>query len=416
MTARIRILFVDDEPNVLAAIQRMLRAKRADWDMAFAESGAQALVLFEEKPFDVIVSDIRMPGMDGAQLLSRIKELYPGVVRIALSGQVDLNEVMRTIKPVHQYISKPCEANHLISRVEGAINSRDILTDPKMQELVSEVEMLPVIPKVFQLVQEELGREEPSIDRVASFIAMDVGLVAKILNLVNSPYFGLPAQIDSIFQAITLLGLETLSALILSAHLFSMHDSTSLPEFSLDLLWEHSLRVSNIAYLIAQCEKLDVTTRNQARMAGFLHDVGKLILADAFPAKYGLALLRASEQKKSVYQCEAEIFGTTHAQTGAYLMGLWGMSSHVVHGIGLHQHYEALDMSVPMLVHIANVIDHHCVIINEDYARVGINKKMFALDGCDALLMTWVDYVSRHWEGMEDFRGVDDDLLAQLRK
>merc|ERR1711879_767591 len=107
MNKHISILFVDDEPNVLAAIKRMLRNQKKEWDIHFAYSGDEALELFKKNNFDVVISDIKMPGMDGAELLTRIKEKYSGVIRIALSGQVDLTEVVRSIRAVHQYISKP---------------------------------------------------------------------------------------------------------------------------------------------------------------------------------------------------------------------------------------------------------------------------------------------------------------------
>lgn len=415
MTQKISVLFVDDEENVLAAIKRMLRYKRNDWFMEFAESGQKALALFEKTEFDVIVSDIRMPGMDGAELLNKIKDLYPNVIRIALSGQVDLNEVIRSIRAVHQYISKPCEADELVDKVEGAITSRKVLTDPQMQSLVTEIDALPVIPKVFQSIQEELRLDEPSVDKVAEFISMDVGLVAKILKLVNSPYFGLPSYIDSAYQAITMLGLETIKALVLSTHLFSMYDEKQLPHFSLNLLWEHCFRVSKIAQLIGQCEKIDKRVVAQARMAGLLHDVGKLILANQFPKRYEEVLKRVAETKAPVCQCEMEVFGTTHAQIGAYLMGLWGMSSNVVHGIGYHHLGDIYDFNVPTLVAVANVIDHHCVIIHPDYVKIGINEKILPQDQRGELLEKWINYVKDNWSGMDEFQILDGELLAQLR-
>lgn len=415
MTHKISVIFVDDEENVLAAIRRMLRSKRSQWDMEFAESGQKALTLFENTKFDVIVSDIRMPGMDGAELLNKVRELYPKVVRIALSGQVDLNEVIRSIRAVHQYISKPCEADELVEKVEGAIKAREILTNQKMQSLVTEIDALPVIPKVFQSIQDELRLEEPSIEKVAEFISMDVGLVAKILKLVNSPYFGLPSYIDSIFQAITMLGLETIKALILSSHLFSMYDEKQLPHFSLSLLWEHSFRVSNIARLIAQCEELDKEVVNQARMAGLLHDVGKLILANHFPERYKQVLAIVAEKETTISACEMEVFGTTHAHLGAYLMGLWGMSPVVVYGIGHHHQYEAYDLSAPMLVAVANAIDHHSVVIHPEYVRIRISNAIIPHDQRGKLFKKWVGYIKDNWGDLENFKALDGELLAQLR-
>ncbi|WP_031485176.1 response regulator [Maridesulfovibrio frigidus] len=411
----ISVLFVDDEPNVLTSIKRMLRFKRNEWDIEFAESGEEALDLFDKKIFDVVVSDIRMPGMDGAELLTRLKDEYPGVIRIALSGQVGLSEVVRSIRAVHQYISKPCDAETLVTKIESALKSREILTDPAMQRLVTEIDALPVIPSVFKSIEDELRKEEPSISKIANLISKDVGLVAKILKLINSPYFGLPSNIKSISQAISLLGLETIKTLILGTHLFSMYDEKALPKLSLSLLWEHSFRVSNIARLIAEKENLDKNTIIQVRMAGLLHDVGKLILAYSFPEKYSQVLDKIRETKDPINRCELSVFGTTHAQIGAYLMGLWGMSGEVVHGIGYHHSYDKCDLSIPMIVSVADMIDHQCVIINPDYGRIVIDESVLP-PSSNAKLEEWISHISLHWQGITDFNVLDSDVIEHLRK
>jgi len=415
MSNKVRVLFVDDEPNVLAAIRRMLRSKHKEWEMAFAESGEDALVLFEKQSFDVIVSDIRMPKMDGAELLQKVKDAYPSTIRIALSGQVGLNEVVRSIRAVHQYISKPCDAEDLIEKIESALKSRKILNDPMMQELVTEIDALPVIPNVFKEIEEELRAPEPSINKVADLISMDVGLVAKTLKLINSPYFGLPSQIDSIFQAITMLGLDTIKALVLGTHLFSMYDENLLPNFSLSMLWEHSFRVSNIARLIAEYEGMSRDQVVQARMTGLLHDVGKLVLANSFPERYKRVLDNVSDVKRTIYDCEQEEFGTTHAEIGAFLMGLWGMPGDLVHGIGYHHSYDLYDLSSPMLVSVADLIDHHCVVINEEYIRPSIPIELTVHSGADKI-KEWVLHVSENWQGVVEFNVLDSDMLEQLRK
>jgi len=374
MTQKLNILFVDDEPNVLAAIKRMLRSRHNEWHMEFAESGAAALEMFRKKGFDVIVSDIRMPGMDGAELLTHIKMLSPGTIRIALSGQVDLNEVIRSIRTVHQYISKPCDADRLVGKIEGALASRDILTDERLVNLVTEIDALPVMPKVFQEIEAELEQAEPSIEKIAALITQDVGLVAKIIKLVNSPFFGLPANITSVHKAITMLGLETIKALILSTHLFVMYDNDELPKFNIHMLWDHCFRVSNIARLIAEYEGLDNNTVTRCRMAGLLHDVGKLILANYYPDQYARVLDRTRREGGPIVEVEKAVFGTTHAEVGAYLMGLWGVNGEVVHGIGHHHGYEETDMSVAMLLSVADVIDHHCVVFNDNYSKIELNR------------------------------------------
>jgi YesN/AraC family two-component response regulator len=82
------ILFVDDEPNLIDGLRRMLRSFRQRWNIAFATSGSEALELMSQRPFDVIVSDMRMPGMDGRQLLEEVEKRHPQTVRVVLSGSV----------------------------------------------------------------------------------------------------------------------------------------------------------------------------------------------------------------------------------------------------------------------------------------------------------------------------------------
>jgi putative nucleotidyltransferase with HDIG domain len=411
---KIRLLFVDDENNVLAALRRMLRNKKDDWDMVLVNSSQAALEALKKASFDVIVSDIKMPGMDGAELLTRVKDAYPGTIRIALSGQVDLNEVIRSIRSVHQYISKPCTAEALVARIEGALKSKEVLTDPQMLNLVTEIDALPVIPKVFQEIREELAKPEPSIDRIADSITQDVGLMAKILKLVNSPFFGLPAHIDSMHKAITMLGLETIKALILSTHLFTSYDGHALSGLKLNMLWEHCFRVANIARLIAECDKSPKSVIVNCRMAGLLHDVGKLILISCFPDRYGQVLNTARKEGGPVCEIERQVFGTTHAEMGAYLMGLWGMSPEVVHAIGYHHSHRPSDGYVANVVTAANAIDHHCVVFHKDYSRIRIkgatSPRMFE----EERLHRWLDYVADHWADIDDFNCADDNLLNDI--
>jgi putative nucleotidyltransferase with HDIG domain len=411
---KIRLLFVDDETNVLAALRRMLRNKRDDWDMVLVNSSQAALEAMEENRFDVIVSDIKMPGMDGAELLTRVKGAYSGTIRIALSGQVDLNEVIRSIRSVHQYISKPCTAEALIARIEGALQSKSVLTDPEMLKLVTEIDALPVIPKVFQDIRDELAKPEPSIDRIADSITQDVGLMAKILKLVNSPFFGLPTHIDSMHKAITMLGLETIKALILSTHLFTSYDGDALSGLNLNMLWEHCFRVANIARLIAECDKSDKNVIVNCRMAGLLHDVGKLILINYFPKRYAQVLDSARKNGGPVSRIEREVFGTSHAEMGAYLMGLWGMSPEVVHAIGYHHDHRSSGEYIANVVTAANAIDHHCVVFHKDYSRIRIREDIAPQLFEQTRLHKWLDYIDERWEDMDDFNCADENLLNDI--
>src|SRR5688572_86255 len=105
-----RILFVDDESRVLDGLARMLRGRRNVWNMSFAVGGAAALKRLDTETFDVVVSDLRMPDIDGLAVLTYARDKQPGAVRIALSGQTDLRMLTQTVSIVHQLLAKPCDA------------------------------------------------------------------------------------------------------------------------------------------------------------------------------------------------------------------------------------------------------------------------------------------------------------------
>lgn len=115
---RLRILFVDDEPRVLRGLERTLGALREEWEMAFADGGASALSLCAgSTPFDVVVSDIRMPGIDGVALLREVRTLLPAAARIALTGHADQDESLRDL--VHGFLAKPCDPRELRTVIEA---------------------------------------------------------------------------------------------------------------------------------------------------------------------------------------------------------------------------------------------------------------------------------------------------------
>jgi DNA-binding NtrC family response regulator len=117
-----RILFVDDEQRVLDGLRRMLRTMRAEWEMEFACDGLSALETLDKQAFDVIVTDMRMPEMDGSVLLSEVLAKHPALLRVALSGQSDMESKVCASGLVHSYLSKPCPMAELTGTVKGLLH------------------------------------------------------------------------------------------------------------------------------------------------------------------------------------------------------------------------------------------------------------------------------------------------------
>ncbi|WP_339731987.1 response regulator [uncultured Gimesia sp.] len=354
-----RILFVDDEPNVLDGIRRMLHRKRKEWEIHFAPSAAEALLLFEQAPFDVVVSDMRMPQMDGAELLNRIAASYPDTVRMILSGQSDKEAILRAIPVTHQYISKPCDANILQNQIHRSICLRKRVDHKLVRRAVSQITRLPSLPDLYQKICDIARSENAGIKDAIDVIQQDAAMSAKVLQLVNSSYFGIAREISSISQAISLLGMETLKSLVLSIGIFDDHPPVNLADFSLKKLMNHSVACGTLAKKIAYSETGDSDLAEHAFTAGLLHDLGKLLLATELP-KLVIKTIKVTKTDMITFS-EAELLseGFSHADVSGYLIGLWKLPMPVVEAVTFHHSPQMLlseTLTPALAVYAANII------------------------------------------------------------
>jgi len=330
------LLLVDDEPMVLSGLRRGLRSMRDEWEMEFAASGEEALRAMATQSFDVIVTDMRMPGMDGAQLLNEVRRRSPQTIRVVLSGQCDRETILRAVGATHQYVSKPCDARQLRDTIKQAVALRSQLETANLAKIVSQLKTIPSLPASFQAMMEELGRSEPRLNKLATLVSRDMGMAAKCLQLVNSAFFGLRSPVSNPLQALSLLGLDTLKSLILSSHIFSAFKTGLFDAREIGWLWEHSFAVSICARRIAETEGASPKQIDDAVAAGLLHDTGKLVLASCMASEYRMVLDLATSMKLSLIDAEREVLGCGHAEVGAYLLGLWGLPDPIVEAVAFH--------------------------------------------------------------------------------
>jgi HD-like signal output (HDOD) protein len=384
-----RILFVDDEKNVIQGLKRMLHSMRHEWDMGFAMSGQDALDILDRDRYDVLVTDMRMPGMSGAQLLNEVMHRYPHMVRIVLSGNADQEMILKSVRSAHQYLSKPCSPEILKSTVARAHALRGVLADDSLKGLVSGIETLPSLPSLYVEIMEALQSPSSSLKEVGEIISKDLGMTAKILQMVNSAFFGLSRQVSDPSQAVNLLGIETIKALVLSIQIFSLFDQESCPSFSLDRLWNHSMLTGSFAKLIAREEGQNASIVWDSYTAGMLHDLGKLLLSTNSSQQYQSALSVAENENRSIWEVEQEMFGISHAELGAYLTGLWGLRDSVVEAIAYHNRPErcvAREFAPLTAVHVADALAHEgrgnqpgetASCVNSNYlAQVGVTERL----------------------------------------
>ncbi|MFP5259675.1 MAG: HDOD domain-containing protein [Acidobacteriota bacterium] len=379
-----RILFVDDEPNALAALRRMFHDMRQAWDMDFAADGRVGLALMAEEPYDVVVADVRLPGLEGDVFLQAAQDLNPGAIRIVLSGESDRDLILRTVRPAHQFLRKPCQPGELRAVVSRCLDLREVFLDERVKGVVARLDHLPVAPRLYSALLDLLSQEYPSMQAVADLIAKDVGMTAGMLKLVNSAFFGRRAPVSSPARAVELLGLEVVKALVLGVELFGRFDKEAFADFDLEKLWSHCLGTARLAREIAVLEDAPGAVREDCSIAGLLHDVGKLVMASSFPELYRDVLAAAQAGEGTVLDMEHRFFGASHAEVGAYLLGLWGVSDAVVRAVYLH-HEPGRDRHAgfsPLLaVHAANRLEHELVVVSRDFAMNPLDELYLTASG-----------------------------------
>ena len=384
-----RVLFVDDEPKILDGLRRMLHPQRHQWEMAFASGGEAALALMEASPFDVIVSDMRMPGIDGATLLCRVREVYPHMVRIVLSGHQEFSTALRVVTVAHQFLDKPCDAGTLRVAIERACHLKALHSDESIRRIVTSLGGLPSVPRTYEALTRELADPDGSIQKVAKIIEEDVGVSAKVLQLVNSAFFGSAYSVTNIQSAVSYLGINTLKNLVLSVEIFrAFKPERALPGFSVEQLQHHAQLTAHIATLLPVPKHL----AEIALVAGMLHDVGKLIVAWKLSEPFAKVLAEAARARCPVHTVEQRENGFSHAEIGGYLLGLWGLPCTLVEAVALHhrpnrvphQHLDAISA-----VYVANLLAHELEqasgggppVYNlddyqEDLAKLGVEKSL----------------------------------------
>jgi HD-like signal output (HDOD) protein len=381
----IRVIFVDDEPRVLEGLKRMLRPKRNEWQMTFVGSAAEALSALKKEPCEVVVTDMRMPGMNGAELLEIVQREYPDTIRLILSGQAETESVMKALGVSHQFLSKPCDAEILQGTISRAFALRDLAGSEQVKTLVARINKLPTLPTSYQRLVEVLKSPNSSIDDVAEIISTDPAMTARLLKLVNSAYFGLQKPVADVARAGALLGLDRIMALVLGQGIFSDCDVPKVDGFSMEALWQHSVSTAAAAHRIATAEKLERDVVAAAFLAGMLHDIGKLVLAMGLPEQYTRVLKQASTGRPGeLQQMEMLELGASHTDVGAYLVGLWGLPNTIAEAIAYHEEpsqARASAFGLPGIVHAADRLVYRPDITDPRSPELGLDLPHFEKHG-----------------------------------
>ncbi len=349
-------MFVDDDAHVLESLRDALRPWRSEWRPAFAASGHSALELLAEESFDVVVTDMRMPEMDGAMLLGHVRAMQPDAVRIILSGSTQTEVVSRAAGVAHRFLAKPCDVAELARVVAEATVLGEATDASPLHQAASGATALPAAPALYCQLVALLAGDSAGMCDVARLVERDVAVTARLLQLANSAFFGLPRAVTRVDEAVTFLGLATIKAIVLSGEsLAAFRPPRTIEHFSLEDLDRHSVAVAGLARRLVPRGR----AQDEACAAGMLHDIGWLVLAAQAPDYLEELLAAAHREGRPPHELERERGATSHAEVGAHLLALWGLSDTLVAAVERHHLPPAADggeLDSAAAVHLADAL------------------------------------------------------------
>lgn len=358
---QLSLLVVDDERAVVEGLRRALMLERPEWDVVVADSGAAALAAIRERRFDAVITDMRMPGVSGADVLKEVREAQPDCIRVVLTGYADQAMLNRCLGVAHQCLSKPCHADAIGRVVEAARQREARGAVPLVRKMVGSLERLPSMPSIYAEMLQALRNPEVEVDEIGRLVARDAGLSSKLLQLVNSAFFGLSRPIANPGEAVSYLGMETIRSLVLSVGVFSTYTATEVPGLDLAREWWHALTTAELARRIVRAEGGTARMADEAYVGGLLHDAGRMVLAFNCRAAFEEINRRLeSGEFGCATAAEEAVLGCNHADIAGYLFGLWGLPPAVVEAISMHHHPGCSSLtgfSVVTAVHAADALE-----------------------------------------------------------
>jgi HD-like signal output (HDOD) protein len=284
-------------------------------------------------------------------------------------------------------LDKPCDPSDLSQVIERSCSLQDLLADEKLRQAVGGLDSLPTVPRIYTELSQALANPEVEFDSIATIVEQDVAMSAKILQIVNSGFFGLRQRVSLMRNAISMLGMSMIRSLVLSIEVFRPYRGVlTTHSFTLDREQRHALLTASVA------RKL-LPSRNEADdafTAAMLHDIGKLVLVTRMPQVYGPLFDKSATELVAAHALEAEGAHVSHEIVGAYLLGLWGIPWPIVEAVAYHHHparvrhegFEVLDA-----VHVANHLIHEVMAggnapgegygLDDEYlSRMGVASKL----------------------------------------
>ena len=352
------LIFVDDQSNILKSLHRSLHRLEQVWDIHYASGGSEALRIIKNSHIDVIVADTNMPGMRGTQLLREVKSAYPKTIRLVLSGGCRNNDIALLLHTSHQFFSKPFDIGQLENTIKKLLSLRERVSNDLLKELVTNISQLPCYPDTYKDFRKELAETSPDLEKLGEYISKDAGLTAKLLQGMNTTFFGIHKAGIHPREAVQMMGPGTIAYLFNDDGHFNIISPDLTNHAFLTEMYERGLRRARLVEAMAADENIPEDEKKVAFTAGMLCGIGAIIMASEMADSYA-QLIPLFKDEKSQCAEEQKKLGTNHCDVGAFFLGLWGFPDTVVNTATYYASPEKnsdQSLNLATLVHVADAL------------------------------------------------------------
>ncbi len=353
------ILLLTDESSACPGLADTLRLAAGGRAVRVVTKPAEALDLTARGDCEAILCYFHNGIFESVNFLGEVWKRQPNVARFLLADEeVDDESRLRCAFAGHHLLSLPLDPRSLAEALQACEAAQVLVPNERIKLLVSRIRAFPSEPAVYAEVVREVRSRNPDPARIAQIIGRDVGISAKLLQIVNSPFYGRVQPVSELTEVVLFLGFDLVESIVLSLEAISRFDHVRHTYLTAESVWGHSQRVAELSRRICHQREEGHGERGlspTAYLGGLLHDIGKLAFARNLEEDYREIIQIARCEKRPLYEIELEAWGVTHADAGAYLLGLWGLPFPMLEAVA--RHHAAPDsfnaFSPALAVHLA---------------------------------------------------------------
>ena len=330
-----KILYVGKDKAGEKPLKQLLGSVRTEWEIDQVSGTFESFHALQSNSYDAVIVDWESQEKEARTILEFVESSNSFTIRYVVSDFEDRRAASELASLVDQHFNPDTDIKEVAFSIERAISFNSTLKNDETRLVIGQMTHIPSIPSVYAELMDDIERDESSAASVASILGKDIAMTAKTLQLANSAYFGRQKEIAELKSAVRLIGFRTISSMALAVGVFQQMQN-GVDNDVLEGLWDHSSRVASMAREVAA--QVDPMIADEAFTAGMLHEIGTLVIAANSPCMYDRLGKEIFLDDKVRAAKEKEIFGATHEQIGAYLLGRWGLPERIVEAVAHHRH------------------------------------------------------------------------------